>query len=48
MRVPGPERGRRHRAVNCYRYTLTGTDNVGNAVSIFDDRQGRHERARLR
>ena len=32
-------------ATGCYRYTLTGTDNVGNTVSITTDRQGRHQRA---
>ncbi len=32
-------------ATGCYRYTLTGTDNVGNTVSDLDDRQGRHLRA---
>ncbi len=31
-------------ATGCYRYVLTGTDNVGNTDVDHDDRQGRHDR----
>ena len=31
-------------ATGCYRYILTGTDNVGNTVDDHDRRQGRHHR----
>ncbi len=32
-------------ATGCYRYVLTGTDNVGNTIDDHHRRQGRHERA---
>ena len=33
-------------ATGCYRYTLTGTDNVGNAIDDHHGRQGRHSPTR--
>ena len=47
----GPPPPRRHPAqsglaTGCYRYTLTGTDNVGNTTTVTTVGQGRHVRTR--